>query len=250
MNVITLKEFITVIIKAVKKLLSKKDCSWRERRVRLTVFAALTTIFIISSYMSHEGKSFFGLSMAFVESPGMEPKFGAGSWIVIQKKNILKIKQGDIVAYIPSYDKSGMVVARRVIDIFDDDTLQLVTQGDKAGAPDPKPVEKSELLGKAVMFFDGRGKFFRFLFTSASGFFLIEFILAYAFLLPLLYYGDMLEKHLLELAKINTALFARKAIRIGRAASAYLIEKALDIRRYVKIRLSLPGKIQTGKIQK
>jgi signal peptidase len=106
----------------------------------LEIVAIIIAAFVLYKLMS------IGLNtqspMVSVLSESMEPTLHVGDMIIIQQSNDYKI--GDIVVYM--YGSKPII--HRIIDINKDNMY--IIKGDNNPIPDPYPVRKTQIVGKAI----------------------------------------------------------------------------------------------------
>ncbi len=115
-------------------------------------------------------------------SGSMEPKVSVYDVVVVMEKDIDKIRVGDIITFISSWDINyGVTVTHRVIGISKNENGEyiLYTKGDNNQSPDGSTVTQSNLIGKVVGRLPGLGRL-QFFLATKIGWFLVVFIPALA----------------------------------------------------------------------
>lgn len=118
-------------------------------------------------------------------SGSMEPNVSVYDVVVAIDADISKIKVGDIVTFISSWDINyGLTVTHRVVEINKSETgeYQLKTKGDNNGSPDGGIVTQNNLIGKVVGRIPQLGRL-QFFLATKMGWFMVVFVPALAIII-------------------------------------------------------------------
>ncbi len=115
---------------------------FRNRKTVLTIAVAEILVFLVVIYLGLTMKIFF----AAVLSNSMYPTFERGDAVLIQTI-FREPHEGDIVMFV--HKEFGHSVTHRVIRVEGD---RVYTGGDSSG-PDGEPVNKGDIIGKAILIF-------------------------------------------------------------------------------------------------
>ena len=108
---------------------------------RIRAFAGWTALFVLLSLIV---AFFFGWLPAcpvVVATGSMEPAIGAGDVVILCRTDPAALEVGDVI----QYQSDGCTVIHRIVE-KDGDTF--ITQGDANNAPDLRPVEREQVLGR------------------------------------------------------------------------------------------------------
>ena len=89
---------------------------------------------------------FFGWLPAYpvvVATGSMEPAIGAGDVVILCRTDPAALEVGDVI----QYQSDGCTVIHRIVE-KDGDTF--ITQGDANNAPDLRPVQREQVLGRVT----------------------------------------------------------------------------------------------------
>ena len=130
--------------------------------VLLPIMIANTTLIIKSYVKPNEVPSIFGVAPLIVQSGSMEPTILVDDLIFTKKVDPDTLEKGDIIAFQPVGEHS--VVTHRIVDMYwDDEILQIVTQGDANNTTDAEPVLKPQVVGRYFLRLPGIGRIAMFL---------------------------------------------------------------------------------------
>lgn len=110
---------------------------------RIPDFAGWTALFVLLGLIV---AFFFGWLPAYpvvVATGSMEPAIGAGDVVILCRTDPTALEVGDVI----QYQSDGCTVIHRIVG-KDGDTF--ITQGDANNAPDLRPVERNQVLGRVT----------------------------------------------------------------------------------------------------
>lgn len=110
---------------------------------KIRAFAGWTALFVLLSLIV---AFFFGWLPAYpvvVATGSMEPAIGAGDVVILCRTDPAALEVGDVI----QYQSDGCTVIHRIVE-KDGDTF--ITQGDANNAPDLRPVEREQVLGRVT----------------------------------------------------------------------------------------------------
>ena len=82
-----------------------------------------------------------------VQSGSMEPAIKTGAIVFVEQASIEQVREGDIITY---QDNGNNLITHRVVEAHRaGSSMRLVTKGDANENPDPEPVYRGEVVGKA-----------------------------------------------------------------------------------------------------
>ena len=87
-------------------------------------------------------------------SPSMQPTIKVNDAVIVKKKNINKIKKGDIITFNSTDERfAGTTITHRVVEIIKDSNgnPMLRTKGDNNNVEDATLVRKNDLVGKVIL---------------------------------------------------------------------------------------------------
>ncbi len=114
-----------------------------EKPHRSPAFAGWTVLFVLLGLIV---AFFFGWLSAYpvvVATGSMEPAIGAGDVVILCRTDPTELEVGDVI----QYQSDGCTVIHRIVE-KDGDTF--ITQGDANNAPDLRPVEREQVLGRVT----------------------------------------------------------------------------------------------------
>lgn len=110
---------------------------------KIRAFAGWKALFVLLSLIV---AFFFGWLPAYpvvVATGSMEPAIGAGDVVILCRTDPAALEVGDVI----QYQSDGCTVIHRIVE-KDGDTF--ITQGDANNAPDLRPVEREQVLGRVT----------------------------------------------------------------------------------------------------
>lgn len=110
---------------------------------KIRAFAGWTALFVLLGLIV---AFFFGWLPAYpvvVATGSMEPAIGAGDVVILCRTDPAALEVGDVI----QYQSDGCTVIHRIVE-KDGDTF--ITQGDANNAPDLRPVEREQVLGRVT----------------------------------------------------------------------------------------------------
>ena len=161
----------------------------------IAVILVLAGVIAYIMTMSSKGKavSFFGKSVLLVVTGSMEPSISEGDYILIEKCDTDKLKEGDIITFTShEEDIDGRLVTHRIIGINADGSFE--TKGDANPVADSESVSPSQVEGR----YTGRARFFEMISSFASPKKLIMVFVMIPLALVSLYEAKTLTKLLIQ----------------------------------------------------
>ncbi|AIY90877.1 signal peptidase I [Geoglobus acetivorans] len=130
------------LVRTRKHIHELLENSSRSRNATIAMAVAEFAVFLVIVYLGITMKIFF----AAVVTNSMYPTFERGDIVLVQ--TIFKEpEKGDIIMFVR--EDVGYSVTHRVLKVVGD---KVYTGGDASG-PDPNPISKSDIIGKAVLVF-------------------------------------------------------------------------------------------------
>lgn len=116
--------------------------------VFMTAAALLLAVVILQSRLTGREPALAGYRPYIVMSGSMEPALPVGGLVVVRPLAAEKIQRGDIITY-----RSGenSLTTHRVDRLETDGGRRFITKGDANNAPDPAPVQPSQVVGKVAL---------------------------------------------------------------------------------------------------
>lgn len=112
--------------------------------------AGLALCLAVASVLAHAFPGLVGADYSYIVQTGsMEPAIGTGSVIFVADVPPETIEEGDIITFAES--GAGRTTTHRVVEKHQaGESLRFTTKGDANEDPDPEPVYRSDVVGKAT----------------------------------------------------------------------------------------------------
>lgn len=110
---------------------------------RIPAFAGWTALFVLLGLIVAFFAGWLFAYPVVVATGSMEPAIGAGDVVILCRTDPAELEVGDVI----QYQSDGCTVIHRIVE-KDGDTF--ITQGDANNAPDLRPVEREQVLGRVT----------------------------------------------------------------------------------------------------
>ncbi len=137
--------------------------------IAVAVFLLIVLINLAVTKKKNGVPSVFGSSYMIVATGSMSGTIEDGDLIVVRKADDYKV--GDIITFLP--DGDTIPTTHRIINISDG---KYYTKGDANNAADPRPIEKSNIVGKVTSTVPRIGLFFRWVKDELGWVYILAFV--------------------------------------------------------------------------
>ena len=133
----------------VEKISNKiKNKRMTKKIFKYIILNVLIILFVINLILSFEEEThILGIYMFNIVSESMEPTLNKNDLVFVQKCEMSKLKEGDII----TFKQDERTVSHRILNITKDkETIKFETKGDNNKIPDPDKVKEDQVYGKVV----------------------------------------------------------------------------------------------------
>ncbi len=117
--------------------------------VLFIITTLLTAVPVMYFKISGAEMSVLGMRLFRIVSGSMEPKYGAGDYVVSFETETEKLMTDDIIAFVSNEgETAGEVIVHRIVSKSDDGTF--ITRGDANPIDDYSTVRDEQIVGKVV----------------------------------------------------------------------------------------------------
>jgi signal peptidase len=130
-------------------LLSKKELTQKTHKSKKESFPlGWMAIALFALFLMWSNSGLLGFQPSVVASGSMQPNLNIGDMTIVLHTKPADIKIGDII----QYNGETEPIIHRVIDKYQEQGQTIfITKGDANNAPDPKPVNEKQVIGKTTL---------------------------------------------------------------------------------------------------
>ena len=129
-------------------LITRKELTQKTRKNKQSFPFGWITIALLALILMWSNSGLLGFQPSIVASGSMQPNLNIGDITIIVHTKPNNINIGDVIQYRTTEEP----IIHRVIDKYTEaDQTWFITKGDANNAPDPKPVNEQQIIGKATL---------------------------------------------------------------------------------------------------